>query len=107
MNVVSVHVYEKAKETFPGARSTADVLSTLTRSAAAAHKPLFLGEFPTRDPEQTQEFLQAIETARVPLSAFWVFDLPAQENTLNVSFTNGRASVIGMVAKANQVLQGQ
>ena len=67
---------------------------------------MFLGEFPVRDPAQAQEFLQAIEAARVPLSAFWVFDLPQQEATMNVSFSNQRAFAIDMVAKANRVLQG-
>ena len=102
MNVVSVHVYEKAKGVYPGARSTADVLTSVTRAAAGAGMPVFLGEFPVRDPGQAQEFLQAIEAAHVPLSAFWVFDLPAQEGTMNVSFTNQRAFAIDMVAKANR-----
>ena len=107
MNVVSVHVYEKAKGVYPGARSTADVLTSVTRAAAGAGMPVFLGEFPVRDPGQAQEFLQAIEAAHVPLSAFWVFDLPAQEGTMNVSFTNQRAFAIDMVVKANQAIQGQ
>ena len=106
MNVISVHVYEKAKQNYPWANSTAGVLTTLTRSAAAAGKPLFLGEFPVRDQAQTQEFLQAIQAARVPLSAFWVFDLASQP-AMNVSFQNGRAFVLDLVAKANQALQSQ
>ena len=105
MDMISVHVYEKAKSNYPGAQSTADVLRLLTRAAAAAGKPLFVGEFPVRDPAQTQEFIQAIEAARVPLSAFWVFDLPQQEATMNVSFSNQRASAIDLIAKANRVLQ--
>ncbi|MBA3962026.1 MAG: cellulase family glycosylhydrolase [Chthoniobacterales bacterium] len=107
IDVISVHVYEKAKGTYPGANSIAGILSDLNRSAAAARKPLFLGEFPTREPAQAQEFIQAIEAARVPLSAFWVFDLPAQEATMNVSFTNQRAFVFDMIAKANQALQSR
>jgi hypothetical protein len=104
MNMVSVHVYEKAQTKFPGARSTEDVLRILTQAAAAAHKPLFLGEFPTRDRAQTEEFLEAIEASRVPLSAFWVFDYPPQERTMSVSFDNQRAFVLDMVVRANQVL---
>ncbi len=101
MGMVSVHVYEKAKEMYPGARGIADVLSTLTRNAAASHKPLFVGEFPVRDRGQTEEFLQAIEAARVPLSAFWVFDYAQQDRTMSVSFNNERAFVLDLVAKAN------
>ncbi len=105
MDMISVHVYEKAKSNYPAVHSTADVLRALTRSAAAVGKPLFVGEFPVRDPAQAQEFIQAIAAARVPLSAFWVFDLAQQEATMNVSFTNQRAFAIDMIAKANRALQ--
>jgi hypothetical protein len=84
-----------------------DILTALTQSAAGAHKPLFVGEFPVRDPAQAQEFIQAIEAVHVPLSAFWVFDYPPQERTMSVSFNNERAFVIGLIVKANHVLQGQ
>jgi hypothetical protein len=48
MNMISIHVYEKAKDHYPWAKSIVEVLTTLRRSAAAAGKPLFLGEFPAQ-----------------------------------------------------------
>jgi len=107
MDVISIHAYEKAKDNYPEAHSIADVLRAVTRSAAAVGKPVFVGEFPVRTPAQAQEFIQAIEAARVPLSAFWVFDLPQQEATLNVSFDNQRAFAVDMIARANRDLQKQ
>lgn len=107
MDVISIHAYEKAKDNFPGAHTIVDIFRSVKRTASAVGKPVFVGEFPVREPGQAQEFLQAIEAARIPLSAFWVFDLPQQEATMNVSFTNQRAFAIEMVAKANQVLQGR
>jgi hypothetical protein len=106
MNMISVHVYEKAQTKYPGARSASDVLAMLTTAAAAAHKPLFLGEFPTRDRAQTAEFIGAIERNRVPLSAFWVFDYPPQERTMSVGFDNERSFVLGKIVEANKILQG-
>lgn len=106
MNMVSAHVYERGKAAFGGARSISDVLATLTRSAAAAGKPLFLGEFPTQNRSQTEEFLRAIKVNRVPLSAFWVFDQPSQEATMSVDFNNKRSFVLDLVAQANRDLQG-
>lgn len=107
MDVISIHAYEKAKSNFPGAGSIADVLRSVSRAAAADGKPVFVGEFPVRDPGQAEEFLDAIVAMHIPLSAFWVFDLPQQEATMNVSFTNQRAFAIDMVVKANRALQGQ
>ncbi len=105
MNMTSVHVYERAKTAFGGGRSIDNVLATLTRSAAAAGKPLFLGEFPAQNRAQTAEFLQAIKNNRVPLSAFWVFDQPSQKGTMSVDFDGPRAFVLDLVVQANKELQ--
>jgi hypothetical protein len=106
LNVLSVHVYERAKEHYPEAGGIEGVVAMVMRQAAAAHKPLFIGEFPVKDRAQTHEFLHAIELNRVPLSAFWVFDDPV-EPKMNVDFDNERAFVLDEVAKANKVLQGK
>ena len=107
MNMISVHVYAKAKELYPAkASSTEGVLALLMRQAAEARKPLFLGEFPVRNRTQAEEFLRAIEVNRVPLSAFWVFDYPPQERTMNVDFDNERSFALDLVVKANNILQG-
>ncbi len=105
MNMVSAHVYERGKTALAEARSISDLLAILTKSAAAAGKPLFVGEFPTKNRAQTEEFLRAITVHRVPLSAFWVFDQPSQEATMNVDFDNKRAFVLDLVAQANRDLR--
>ncbi|MEO5717226.1 MAG: cellulase family glycosylhydrolase [Chthoniobacterales bacterium] len=107
MNMTSVHVYERAKTAFGGERSIDNILAALTRSAAAAGKPLFLGEFPTQNRAETAEFLQAIANNRVPLSAFWVFDQPSQKGTMSVDFDGPRAFVIDLVGQANKELQAR
>jgi hypothetical protein len=104
LNVLSVHVYERAKEHYPEAGGIEGVMAMVTRQAAVVRKPLFIGEFPVKDRAQTQEFLHAIEVNRVPLSAFWVFDDPV-EPKMNVDFDNERAFVLDEVTKANKVLQ--
>jgi hypothetical protein len=106
INMLSVHIYQKSQKLAPyGPETVAQFIARFSRMAASSGKPLFIGEFPARDRAQTEEYLQAIEQNRVPLSAFWTFDNAAQENTMNVSFQNERAFVIDLVAKANQELQ--
>lgn len=106
MNMISVHVYEAAPQHFPGsANGVAGVIALLMRTAAEAHKPLFIGEFPTRNRAQAEEFLRAIQDNRVPLSAFWAFDNKAQASTMSVDFQNQRSFVLDLVAKANRALQ--
>ena len=98
MDVLSVHVYEKAKEHYPEAGGTQGVIGLVMKQAQAVRKPLFIGEFPVKDQVQTQEYLHAMEANRVPLSAFWVFDDP-NEPKMNVDFDNERSFVLDMVAK--------
>jgi hypothetical protein len=106
INMLSVHIYQKPQELAPyGPETVGQFIARFNRMAAASGKPLFIGEFPTRDRAQTQEYLQAIVQNRVPLSAFWTFDNASQEKTMNVTFQNERAFVIDLVAKANQRLQ--
>jgi hypothetical protein len=106
VDVISVHIYEKPLRAFHfGSGRVAPFIAGLMQTSAAARKPLFIGEFPTRNRAQTDEFLSAIEENHVPLSAFWVFDYPPQAATMNVDFHNERAFVIDQVAKANAVLQ--
>jgi hypothetical protein len=106
MNMISVHIYQRAQRLYPfGPETVSQLIARLMRVSTDAHKPLFIGEFPTRDRAQTDEFLRAIEDNRVPLSAFWVFDYPAQARTMSVDFHNERAFVVDLVAKANAVLE--
>ena len=78
-----------------------------------AKKPLFVGEFGVPendsfdgDPRQEhKEILDAIVECEVPLAAIWVFDLPMQENFINISPTNHRAYLLDELTKANERLQ--
>ncbi len=81
-----------------GANDPMEAIAILQGFARKANKPLFIGGFgvshskdPVRDRAQFQEILQAIEKDEVPLSAFWVFDQPDQEQDWNVTFDNDRA----------------
>lgn len=106
VDVLSVHIYQKSQNLSPYGRETIEgFIAQLALRARQARQPLFIGEFPTRDRQQAKEFLGAIQDARVPLAAFWVFDYPPQANTMSVSFDNERAFVLDLVAEANRALQ--
>ena len=107
MNVISAHVYPRAHELLPnGANQIEQVIPLLMQASSNSRKPLFIGEFPVRDREQTAQFLRAIVSNSVPLSAFWVFDNKAQEATMSVGFDNERSFVLDLVAQANKTLGG-
>lgn len=81
-------------------------------------KPLFIGEWGASEEWLTEgktwntvdvkeaftERLNTIVENKVPLSAFWVYDLTMQDNTWNITFDNDRAYMIDMVLEANEML---
>ena len=106
IDLLSVHIYQKARKLAPYGPETVDHF--IGRYAAFARrmgKPLFVGEFPTRDRKQAEEYLAAITKNAVPLSAFWVFDYPPQEGGMNVTFENGLAFVLPLIAEANRKIR--
>lgn len=106
MNVVSVHIYQKGLKLAPyGPETVSHFIARYVSFTSQTGKPLFIGEFPVREPAQAQEFLRAMQENHVPLAAFWTFDNSAQEATMNVSFQNQRAFAIDLVANANKALQ--
>jgi hypothetical protein len=101
VNVISVHAYGD---------SDYDDLSKAIRDAAAVaervRKPLFVGEFGAPGPAAKSEkefraLLAAIEAARVPLAALWVYDHKDQDGTWNVTATNERAYQLRAISEAN------
>jgi len=111
MNAISVHIYPD--QSFPaGAKSILETLSLVGEQSAASGKPLFVGEFgvsrragPIDD--QKREFgqlLAAIEQARVPLAAVWVFDFPGQDMEWNITFQNDRVVFLKMICDVNKRL---
>lgn len=106
VNMISVHIYQKGLKLAPyGPETVSQYIGRYARFAEGTGKPLFIGEFPVREPGQAQEFIHAIEANRVPLSAFWTFDNSKQEATMNVTFDNQRSFAIGLIAQANKELQ--
>ena len=116
VNAVTIHLYRKDADKYPGGGASIDeAVALAVRLAAQAGKPLFIGEFGAAEatgPREAQqarfeEFLRAIEKHRVPLAAFWVFDLPSQKKDWNVTFENDRAFMIDLVSKLNQRLRAE
>lgn len=111
MNILSVHVYREEKGGYPGgAQSIDEVVGLASNVAAQAGKPLFIGEFGaqrqigSRAEQEAvfREFLAAIARHRVPLAAFWVFDLDSQDKDWNINFHNDRAFLLDLVTAFNR-----
>jgi hypothetical protein len=99
IDVISVHAYGDC---------TQDILTDAIL-ARRWRKPLFVGEFgapgpPSKSAASFQAILGAIQKANVPLAAVWVFDLPSQDDTFNVTPTNPRAYQLQMIGTANEQL---
>jgi hypothetical protein len=107
-DVISVHVYPDKNHRYAAGAKTLESLIRIVQSySLQARKPLFIGEFGasaelSKENERAlfTELISAIVANRVPLSAFWVFDLSKQKDW-NVTFENDRAYMLQMVAEAN------
>lgn len=112
-DVLCVHVYPRANNDYSAhAKNLPDLIKTLQEISTETEKPLFIGEFgapstPDTDADRTRflELVHAIEAHKVPLSAFWVFDLAAQGKSWNVTFDNERHYMLELVSEANRRLQ--
>ncbi len=106
VDLLSIHVYQKSQHLSPyGPETVSQFIGRYARYASKVGKPLFIGEFPVREPAQAEEYIRALRENHVPLAAFWTFDNSRQEETMNVTFQNERAFAIDLIAKANQALQ--
>lgn len=104
--IISVHVYGNTGQA--GTASLEELSGTLDEISLQAKKPVFVGEFGvpntlTADQERAQfrELLDAFETNKVPLAAFWVFDLPSQAEW-NVTTENARSYMLEQAGAANE-----
>ncbi len=112
-DTISVHLYAKEDGRYAaGARSVEELVGIVQDLAVEAGKPLMIGEFgtgrsgdPARDRADFEALVEAVEAAGVALAAFWVFDLPSQDATWNVTFENDRAFMIEVTAQANARLR--
>jgi len=111
VNVVSIHIYKAAEKRFGREVGIDEFLRLSVGAASKAGKPLFVGEFGARREEAEREevvrrrferILSAIENAKVPLAALWVYDFGGQEKTWNVTSDNARAWQLEAIARANR-----
>lgn len=96
VNVISVHAYGDC----------AQALQTDAALGRQFGKPLFVGEFgspgpPDKSETEFQTILAAVEQARVPLAALWVFDFSGQDADWNVTASNARAYQLRAITDAN------
>ncbi len=109
-DTLCVHVYPAKENGYPaGAKSLDELVASLQQNARRAGKPLFIGEFGVSSPAGAEpdeatfaELLAAIEKHQVPLSAFWVFDLAAQDKDWNITLENPRSKLLQLAIEANK-----
>jgi hypothetical protein len=99
VDLISVHVYDR-----PGG-----FITEAMRVARSLRKPLFIGEFgagsasgTADERERFETLLAAIEQAKVPLAALWVYDFKSQDKTFNITWGNARSYQLRAIAEANE-----
>lgn len=116
VNTISIHIYEPKEKRFGRETTVEQFLAVAAQVSAQAKKPLFVGEFgaPGIGPEAEKAarerlaaLIAAIENARVPIAALWVYDFSGQEKDWNVTPTNSRAWQLTAIAEANQRLKAR
>ncbi len=117
VDLVSVHLYVFDKEKRFGRDQVpyADIMRECMQAATAAGKALFVGEFgaaddpknpdPAKMRAEVEEMIAAFESNRVPLAAIWNYDLPDQEDSINITPTNKRAYLLELLREANERLR--
>jgi len=114
LDTIGIHIYaDKDASEVCGNWTTgwSDYLGSLRALADEKKLPVFIGEFGLADGgkhtrEQVrnrfEEILTAMNGARVDLAAVWVFDLPGQDKSWNITFENERAYMLDLVVAANK-----
>ncbi len=103
-DVYNVHSYPNSNNYYSGMATNIDGEIKISQDfALAAKKPLFIGEFgvsktyPLNHLETFNEFINAIEKYKVPLSAVWVYDFNGQDANWNITFENDRAYMLDII----------
>jgi hypothetical protein len=95
IDLISVHLYNVPKK----------IIEDTVELSRRFKKPLFLGEFnavgAADERAQFQTLLAAIEDAKVPLAALWVYDFKWQDRIYNVTWTDARSYQLHAIAEAN------
>jgi endo-1,4-beta-mannosidase len=113
-DTLSIHIYPlNDREYFEPRASLPDLLRVCQDVATAAGKPLFVGEFGAsrelgadRARHYVAGMLDAIVDLRIPLAALWVYDLPSQDDSYNVTPGNDRAWMLDAIGQTNRRMQG-
>jgi len=113
-DTISIHCYPSADEVyFEPSVSLTGLLGVCQDAAKNAGKPLFVGEFGASSElgaeqarQYVDEMLDAIVALRIPLAAMWVYDLPSQDGSYNITPDNDRAWMLEAIRRTNQRLQG-
>ena len=103
-DVYNVHSYPNTNNFYSGMATNIDgEIKVAQEFALSAKKPLFVGEFgvskkyPLDHLETFNEFINAIEKYKVPLSAIWVYDFDDQSNDWNITFENDRSYMLDII----------
>jgi hypothetical protein len=100
VSLVSMHCYREDMERVPA----------VALAAAAARKPLFVGEFQVANADnktsraELEKFIDGLVQAHVPLAAIWVFDHTDQDQSHNITSGNARAWELGVLRQWNDKL---
>jgi hypothetical protein len=96
-SLLCVHIY------YPGVSAVADAMA----AARSVGKPLFIGEFGGANRNEFTAMLAAVEEAKVPLAAFWVYDHGLQDESCNATWTNHRAYQLQTIVEANARIRNE
>ena len=111
LGTIAVHSYgERAEQKAVTAWTTnrLEWLRWLKGIAREKQGPLWVGEFGLLSGTNLdlradfEQMLADLDTAKVDLAAFWVFDLDGQKNTWSVTPSNDRAFMLRMASEANR-----
>ncbi len=108
---LSIHVYPHQDKLYFKEKIDIEKLISFCNTIAIENgKPLFVGEFGApKTIENTKEFffksLNAIEKFEIPLSALWVYDLPSQNDSWNVTENNNREYMLEAIKETNSKIQ--
>jgi len=113
-NLLSVHIYPHHARDYPFAIGYKNLLDFLMKETKNMEKVLFVGEFgvcrkgkfknPRLEKQEFLKLLKAIEEAKVPLAALWVYDRKKPKDPCNVTFNNLRAYQLLLIKEINKKL---
>ena len=114
LDTIGIHIYADTEASEVCGKWTAgwsDYLGGLRALADEKKLPIFIGEFGlaeggkrTREQVRSRfdDILTAMNNARVDLAAVWVFDLPGQDKSWNITFENDRSYMLDLVVAVNK-----